>query len=100
MIALMNPDFRSCPCLRHAEKSEVEHGFRDLDLSSLMPEVGEAAGLSVRSSRALFAVAGPNEPSRNGRLVLDGTSRASHATSSPLAGSATFRRASIRPIAA
>src|SRR5258706_12557700 len=63
MIALMNRVSDLVPCLApHREVGEVEHGFRDLDLSK--PYAGGRRGRRVERAikPRLFAVAGPNEP--------------------------------------
>src|ERR1035437_8727541 len=63
MIALMNRVFDLVPCLApRREVGEVEHGFRDLDLSK--PYAGGRRGRRVERAikPRLFAVAGPNEP--------------------------------------
>src|ERR1035437_10042557 len=63
MIALMNRVFDRVPCLApRREVGEVEHGFRDLDLSK--PYAGGRRGRRIERAikPRLFAVAGPNEP--------------------------------------
>ena len=63
MIALMDRIFDLVPCLApRREVGEVEHGFRDLDLSK--PYAGGRRGRRVERAikPRLFAVAGPNEP--------------------------------------